>query len=341
MSDAAAPQPQPKSDAINAPDAPAATATASAAAAVVPRVLSHRGERMAGIDPSTIKRHVFGAPKAASQAELRQLDLLHKRFVSQLGARLSTFLRMETSLRLAKSSIAPYAEFARGLAERSHLTLFGVEASRGNGAVELGIPLSLALADRMLGGKGRASTDRALTEIEVALLEDVVDVILGEWSQVWSERGESALAPRRIGHETGGQFLQIAAAGTPFVALEIEATLGETIERIQVGLPFSMIEPLLAKLQQTPAAAPVEESKPPQWRATFAEITVPVVAEWKVSEIPLSAVIAWRPGDIVPLSRELIAETRVRVSETQEFCGTAGFRNGSIAVQISQPLLKN
>ena len=46
-------------------------------------------------------------------------------------------------------------------------------------------------------------------------------------------------------------------------------------------------------------------------------------------------------GQVIELSRDLIAQTTVRLSNTEEFTGTVGMQNGHIAVQLGQRTLKN
>ena len=41
------------------------------------------------------------------------------------------------------------------------------------------------------------------------------------------------------------------------------------------------------------------------------------------------------------LSRELVSETRIRLSNTEEFLGTAGVQNGQIAVQLTKRIVKD
>jgi flagellar motor switch protein FliM len=47
-----------------------------------------------------------------------------------------------------------------------------------------------------------------------------------------------------------------------------------------------------------------------------------------------------REGDVVPLPRELVSQTRIRLSNTEEYIGTVGMQNGHIAVQLGQRALK-
>jgi flagellar motor switch protein FliM len=216
------------------------------------------------------------------------------------------------------------------------VTLFGVEQLHGVGVMDVRLPLTLAMADRLLGGKGRAPADeRPLTEIEMALLEDVMQIFVSCWADLWAGEGQHFQA-RIIGHETSGRGLQTAAGDAAFVVLTSEMTIGETSGQIQVGVPFSMIELSVRKLEQAHHLGGEEKrAKPVQWRKHYAGISVPILAEWKVREMPLAETLRISRGDIIELPGALINQARLRLSEVETYIGTVGIQNGHVAVQIT------
>ena len=299
-------------------------------------IFSVDGERMTGIDGSKLTPYNFRNPGFLSHADLRQLGVLHQRYIQHLSARLSTFFRMECVLKITKFNSSTFSRFCESLGNPTHLTLFQVEPLRGVGIVEITPALGLTMADRLLGGKGRVSdTDRGLTEIEVALIEDAMQLIIVEWSQIWEEQ-QNAFRPQCLGHETSGRFLQTSASDAVFVIMTVEVTLGEICEQLQMGIPFSMIETMVRKMHVARQRGDDVRPKQIQWRAAYAGISVPVIAEWKIREITLGEVVSMRAGDVIELPRELVAQTRIRLSNTEEFVGTVGMQNGHVAVQLGQ-----
>ena len=305
------------------------------AASEATRVFLMDGTR-ATIDSGKISPHDFRNRSAISQADIRNIDVLYQRYLRLLGARLSIFLRMECSLKLGKLSSYPFSRFCELMAAPSCITLFGIEQLRGVGILDVSLPLALAMADRLLGGKGRPPADeRALTEIEMALLDDVLEVILAGWSDLWAGE-ECQLQPAIIGHETGGRSLQTAAADEVFAVLMVEMSIGETTSHFQIGIPFSMIELSVRKMEQAQQVrAEDKRAKPVQWRKPYAGIAVPVSAEWTVREMSLAETLLISKGDIIEMPNALISKARLRISEVETFVGTVGIQNGHVAVQIT------
>ena len=317
---------------------PAEPATASADE---PPVFRMNGERMRGFDASKVTRFDFRNPDFVSQTDLRLLNALNTTFVNNLSARLSTFIRMECNLKIAEFATKPFSQFAGALAPNSHVTIFEVTPLNGVGIAAMALPMSLAMADRLLGGKGRAATpDRVLTEIEISLLDDVVQVALQEWAGLW-ESECAGLKPQCISHETGGRFLQTSAPDASMIITDLDLTIGELTEKLLFAIPFPMIETMLRQRQSTQPRATEAALKKIQWRASYAGIAVPISAEWKLQDMTLGEVMRFKEGQVLELSRDLVSETRIRFSNTEEFVGTAGVQNGQIAVQLTQRIVKN
>ena len=305
-----------------------------------PPVFRMNGERMRGFDPSKATKFDFRNPDFVSQTDLRLLNTLNTSFVQHLSSRLSTFIRMECNLKINEFTTKPFAQFTESLAANAHVTLFEIAPLNGVGIAAIALPLGLAMADRLLGGKGRAvAGDRVLTEIEISLLDDVVHVALQEWAGVW-EGENTGLKPECIGHETGGRFLQTSASDASMIVTDVELTMGEMTEKLVFAIPFPMIENMLRQRQSTQPRATEAAPKKIQWRASYAGIAVPISAEWKLQDMSLGEVMRFQEGQVIELSRDLVSETRIRFSNTEEFLGTAGVQNGQIAVQLTKRIVK-
>ena len=55
----------------------------------------------------------------------------------------------------------------------------------------------------------------------------------------------------------------------------------------------------------------------------------------------LGDVMHFKAGQVLELSRDLVSETRIRLSNTEEFLGTAGVQNGQIAVHLTKRIVKD
>jgi flagellar motor switch protein FliM len=310
--------------------------TGEATPAAEGAVFDQHGDRLTGFDAAKIETYNFRNPGFLSQTQLRQFGMLHEKLAGHLSARLSTFLRMDCVLKPTGFQSLTFAKFCEGLPHPTHISLFQVEPLRGVGILEMSLKLGLAMADRLLGGKGRsAGPDRVLSEIETTLLDEAVTLVLREWTHLW-EDAETKLRAQSIGTESSGRFLQTAPPDSTFMVLQLEMVFGETREQLQIGVPFVMFEPFVRRMQRSPVQAEDSRAKQMHWRNSYAAIAVPVIAEWKVREITLAEVLKFQNGDVIPLARDVIHDTRLRLSATEEYAGTLGVQNGHLAVQLRQ-----
>lgn len=287
-----------------------------------------------------VETYDFRNPAFLSEVELRRLRLLHEDFIRYLSARLSLYLRMEFSLKMAKLTTLSYAKFTESLPNPTHLSLFKVEPLVGVGVLDLNPRLALTIADRLLGGRGHSvKTERYLTEIEIALIEDVLLILLEEWCAQW--KIEQELRPLVIGHENNGRFLQTSPKDAIVLALTLECNFGDCSEQIQIGVPYYTIEPMVKTMQarrqkDNAVSATVKRA---EWHPAYDRINIPVRAEWQAFELSVREITSLRVGDVVEMPPSICQETRVLLNGAPKFVGTVGLDTDRVAVQLTRKLL--
>jgi flagellar motor switch protein FliM len=286
-----------------------------------------------------IEAYDFRNPAFLSEAELRRLRLLHEDFIRYLSARLSLYLRMEFGLKMAKLTTVTYSKFTEGLPNPTHISLFKVEPLLGVGILDINPRLALTIADRLLGGRGHSvKAERYLTEIEVALIEDVIVILLEEWCAQW--KTEEELRPQIIGHENNGRFLQTSARDAIMLAMTLECNFGDCSEQIQIGVPYYTIEPVVkrmqARRQKDSEVTPV--IKRAEWHPAYDRIAVPVRAEWQAFELSVREITSLRVGDVIEMQPAICSDTIVLLNGTPKFIGSVGLNSDRVAVQLTRKL---
>lgn len=286
-----------------------------------------------------VEAYDFRNPAFLSEAELRRLRLLHEDFIRYLSARLALYLRMEVGLKMSKLTTVTYSKFTESLPNPTHISLFKVEPLAGVGILDINPRLALTIADRLLGGRGHSvKAERYLTEIEIALIEDVILIFLEEWCGQW--KTEQDLHPSLIGHENNGRFLQTSPRDAIVLAMSLECNFGDCSEQIQIGVPYYTIEPIVKKMQarRQKDNAVTTTAKRAEWQPAYDQITVPVRAEWTAFEVPLREITSLRVGDVLEMQSAICAETRVTLNDAPKFIGTIGLDGDRVAVQLTKKI---
>lgn len=293
--------------------------------------------------PGEVKAFDFRRPSFLSPRELRKLRQRHEEFVSALSARLSIYLRIEFNLQISELQPLSYRTFTESLPDRTHLCLFKMEPLRGIGILELHPRLGLTIIDRLLGGPAQPfNPERDFSEIELALLNQALLIVLSEWASHWT--GVLNLQPSLLGHETNARFLQIAPHDTPMLVLSLEARIGECLEPIQLAIPGYTLEPLLSKLgadiEPTAAAELPAEPAPAKWNTHFDDMRVPLTASWVDLELTAREIACLKTGDFLEIDPECAQRVALRLSEQTRFVGRLGSVNGRWAVEVNEVLKK-
>ena len=287
----------------------------------------------------SIQPYDFRHPVFLSPAELRRLRIRHEDFIRALAARLSIYLRLEFSLQMSKLQTVPYGKFAEALPNPSHLSLFKVEPLRGVGILDIHPRLGLTIVDRLLGGPAHSITaDHDFSEIEMALLDQAVSLIISEWCHHWANVQE--LRPTMLGHENNGQFLQTAPHDTIMLVLSMEAKLGDCLEQVQIALPCFTLEPLIRKLSQEAAGNETGPLLPTtlNWNRSFDDVPVPVTAMWDDVVMTARDLVALKPGDVLPLDAKSVRQVKLRLADMAKFEGQLGTTGGKWAIAVTNVL---
>ena len=301
------------------------------------------GTRADPANAPKIEVYDFRNPVFLTEVELRRLRIIHEDFIRYLSARLSLFLRMEFTLKMAKLTTLSYLKFTEGLPSPSHLCLFKTEPMLGVGVLDINPRLALTIADRMLGGRGHSvKAERFLTEIEVGLLEDIIMIVLEEWCNQW--KLEQELHPQIIGHESNGRFLQTSPKDSVILALTLEADFGDCAEQMQIGVPYYTIEPLVKSMQmrrQKDATISSEViNKKAEWHPIYEKVTIPLRAEWDAFELSLREIVSLRVGDVVEMPADTLDKTRVLLNGAVKFSGSVGLDSDRVAIKLTQKVVE-
>lgn len=320
---------------VSPDQAPAPAAAAPEEAAV--RVHCTEGGMKRPIAP-TIVPYDFRCPSFLAPNELRRVRVEHETFTLGLAARLSIHLRADFGLRMIGLESRTYQQVIDSLPDSGHISLFKADPLRGIWILALTTRLARAMVDRLMGGPGSAAdSQHGLSDIDLALLEEVDRIVANEWCTHWSKAQE--LQPVLLGHETSGRFLQTSQPDAAVFELSLEARFGDLVERITLGFPFATVEPLIRALGRTArsvaSATPVPR---PKWSCDFDDVPVSMVAEYAGIKLTARELTHLKLGDVIPLPPDFSTLVRILVANRARFAGRLGACARKAAVEVTRVL---
>jgi flagellar motor switch protein FliM len=302
-------------------------------------VLTSRGVREQK-QADTIRSHDFRQSGFLAPSELRRIRLRHEQFVRGLASRLAIFLRVEYTVQLGKLQIVGYQKFIEDLPSPTHITLFKTDPLKGTGLLVIPPRIGLSLVDRLLGGPGEMTdSNRDLSDIEIALIDQVAMLLLGEWCTQWPEMRD--LRPSLLGHENNPKFLQTAPADAAMLVLTLNAGFGDQVEPVHIAFPYATIEPLVRLLSPVGISGvdtPATRAAKMKWNDELNDVPVPVVVEWEGLKLSAGDITRLKPGDVLMLDPGCAAQVQLRLSHIPKFTGRPGTRGGKWAIELTAPV---
>jgi len=288
-----------------------------------------------------VKPFDFERPSKFSKDQLRTLEMLHETFCRLAQNQLSAQLRTLVEITVVGADQVNYGEFVRSMPFPTLINIVSMEPLEGSALLEVNLPLTLSIIDRLVGGpgvyKGRA---RELTEIEIALARGLTDILLDGLTESWNT--VTPLEFKYEAAEMNPQFAQVAAPGDIAVLISFEMRVGSSSGMLHLCVPHIMLEPVLGGLSaQSYYSSKRGEPSADLRQAIVSElgaVAVPVSVELGSTHLHVGDLLALAPGDVIPLDMTPGADVFVRVGDRGTFLGQPGTRGKRLAVQITRQI---
>jgi len=277
-----------------------------------------------------------------SEYLLRALRYKHSEFSDSLCNRLSLYLHSEFEIKLSNIGVVSFQKWANTLTAPTFITYFKIDPLKGIGFIEIQLDIGFRICERMLGGKPVViDVNREPTDIEVALLEQVVQLILEEWSLLWNKY--QSLRPFILGNENDPRFLTFIPSDTKLLETVFTVEFCGVSRTIRLAFQLQTIEPFFEKLKPPVESQSVNQPEKPdytdvKWTSVFDEVPLNITAEWGALEMSAREISSLKVGDTVILPADYSETVKVRIEGVEKFFGKLGTIDGKWAVELTRPI---
>jgi flagellar motor switch protein FliM len=281
-----------------------------------------------------VRSYNFRRPDRVAKDQLRSLRVMHERWSREFATALSAFLRAPVDLAIVSVDQFTYAESRSSFADPTAFYALSLAPLEDAGALDVSPTIAFALVDRLLGGGGRAVVqNRAMTEIELKVLDRVVAFWLESLTAVWKGTADATFGIKS--RETEPALLQVAAPDAVFVVVGIDTRIGELQGVVSLCLPATLVESgrgasAQAWRRQQPAISPVERG----WIHDNLGRVVVALSPYLETRLSGRDVLALVPGDLVALGVPVTEPIDVRVGGVRKLRGRLTSRDQKALVQV-------
>jgi flagellar motor switch protein FliM len=231
-----------------------------------------------------------------------------------------------------------YADFLKRVTDPTLYCSLTLRPMHGSVALEMGPSIVFPMIDMLLGGPGRPSADnRALTEIEIHIMEGLIRLVLRDLKEAW--RPIMELDPRLEGSETKPQMLQIVAPSEAVVNISFEIKIGENSGILNLCLPSMMLKMNRAKFDQhwRPRRADAEGREAQKIRELVRTANLQLSTEIHDHNLLIEDLLSIAVGDVIQLDRRLHDPLLLSIGGVPKFKGRIVVRRGKRAFEVTEP----
>jgi flagellar motor switch protein FliM len=284
-------------------------------------------------------RYDFSHPDLLTREQSRSLRTVHEGYAQALAKRLSTELLSNVSARVLNVEHLTYGEFLARLPSPALLAVIEVPELAGKVALDLDLALAFAFVDRLLGGPGnKLEKKRALTAIEQGLMDRVLRKGCQELDAMWRPIQELHFKLSSI--EANPELARVVSPEEMVVLIAFEITMNERSGRMNLCLPYVVIEPAVHRLGQGTTLVRAAAEDAGALRAALGESVGAARLAVDVSlgtvRLTLRELLQVERGDVLRVAPAAEAGAVASVEGEPRLCGVPGRSRGHRALRVTE-----
>lgn len=292
----------------------------------------------------SIRLYDFKTANKFSKEHMRTLNVIFENFAYLLSTRLTGMLRTICDANVISIEEQRFGEFNNSIPSPVVLGVVDMQPLSGSILIEMSASLAYGIVSRLFGGAAEyIEVNKAFTEIEILMLENVMQKILGYLSESWAKACEVKSSLQRI--ETSSQFTQITEMNEPAAIVAINIKIDKVEDMMSICIPHVALQPIAKKLTATSWALGSAPQVTQKMNETIrkqienTEVTVNVVfndANTTVAELANMQI-----GDILCLDHNIKQLLTVNLEHIPKFKGVMGVSGHKQAIQIAEIIKEN
>jgi len=300
----------------------------------------HKHDTAAPEAAAGVRAYDLGSPDRVVRHRMQTLELINERFARRLRSVLLSFMRRNADITVGSVQVKKYSDFERNLPVPSNLNMVTMKPLRGVALFTFDPNLVFLIIDNLFGGHGRYNTrieGRDFTVTEQRIINRLLNLTLESYAGAWA-----AVYPVEFDYirsEMHTKFASITGGNELVVVSSFSIELGASGGKLNICLPYSMIEPvrdLLIRPLQDASMESVDQRWLHQLSRQVQSADVELIARFAQIPSSISALMKMRVNDILPI--ELPPTITLRAGEVPVLECSYGTFNRRYALRVIRRL---
>ncbi len=289
-----------------------------------------------------IQLYNFRKPDRFSKDQLRTIEIMHETFSRLLMNTLSGQMRTLVDVHVASVYQIIYEEFVKTIPTPTTYAIVDMQPLSGSAIIEVDPAITFNILNRFFGGSGGSTLNRELTEIEISVVENIINMMLRHLREAWSRI--ISLKPNVMQIETNPLLAQVVPPNEMMLMILFNCRIDDIEGLINIAIPYITIEPVIPKLTaHTWYSSASQQSTEDEVKGELEELInkaeIDLVAELNKSSLTMNEIVSLEKGDIIYMENFTKEQkVRLRVGQTYKFLASPGRSGAQKAIKVLEPI---
>ena len=262
---------------------------------------------------------------------------MHKAFCRDLNRELSHLLQVPVSISKRSIDEVPYSSYVRSLPSPTVLGVVDLAPISGRALLDIPNHLGFAILDILLGGAGRPTSFRALTDLEGSIISMALDPVAAAISSAFASN--VALDNSIAAVQAHPSIAKMMEPDEPTMVMSFDVRVETTVPTegiLSICYPKTTLQSLLTPPPAEEIEISVQAPLNPAMFDPMSSVPIDVTARLNASPISLLELAELQPGDVVVLSHKATEPVTISAAGHDLLEGNVGQHNNNVALSITR-----
>jgi flagellar motor switch protein FliM len=286
---------------------------------------------------SPVKAYDFTNQERIVRGRLPALDIINERFARGFQRNFNEMIMASVEVTAGEVKIVKMIDYLRNLFVPTSLNVYRLSPLNGVTLFTLDSKLIFTAVDIYFGGTGLLPfkiEGREYTPVEMSMVKSLLDITAENLHKAWAPVMDIDI--EYMHSEMNPKFASIVDATDMIVVSPINIRFEGVEGRMDIVMPYSMLEPVRDKLEE--GMQNLQSEGDNRWSRTLKEeanaIKLHMSANLLELEMSVEDLIAMKAGDVIPI--EMPEQVTVCVEHIPVVRGKLGQRNDKKAIRIEE-----
>lgn len=298
-----------------------------------------------GNNEKKIKNYNFKMPQKFTKEDLKLIKDIYEAYARLVANYLTSITRLYCHASVSDIREQKYHEFSDTLSEYTITGVVNLGIDNANimdaeCTIQFSNELTYSLIDRMMGGQGvPLESLRDFTEIEIALMKNILERLASHLQEAWS--GYMDISPTLSKIETNSKLTKTIGPEEVTVTAVLDVLLDKTKSSISINIPAVNMEEIMLHFSRRyvrTSKRTVDEGIKNEQRNNILKgvrnSTLTLNAILAETQIDLSDILSLQVNDIIPLDVPITQNAVVKINNVHWFNAKPGVSGSKKAIKI-------